>query len=71
MLPFWRVVACLVVLAGVLFGPLLSATRLVSVRALLLRRARVLLLMLVPVLPLGAVPVVVAMLCVGGERSEE
>lgn len=71
MLPFWRVAACLVVLAGVLFGPLFPAIRLVSVGVLLLRRASVFLLMLVPVLLLGGVPVLVAMLRVGGDRSEE
>jgi hypothetical protein len=66
MLPFWRVVVCPVGVAGALFGPLLVAIGLMSVRVLLLRRATVFLLMFVPVLLLGTtVPLFVAMLCIG------
>ena len=71
MLTFWRVVIRPVVLARALFGALLPAVCLVSVRVALVRRAPVLLLMFVPVLLLGIVPFLVTMLCDGGGRSEE
>ena len=66
LLPFWPVVICPLLFVVVLFAPLRRLISLAFVRVLL-RRASVFLLMLIPLLVLGAsVPsVLAAMLCVG------
>ena len=72
-LPFRPVVAFPLLLAGVLFAPLLVVTRSVFVRMLLVRRASVVFLMVVPLVLFGiaVLVVVVAMLCVGRNSCSE